>query len=141
MSTVGVRSYVADDGAAVRDIPYRTDFMGESTESFWGHKESWANLTARRLGSLREPQFFKSNSMKCINIVQMTEINDECLLKMEEQRSVLLWGGLAGMLGGIIFILIFVIVIAFVGVEPTEPEGEVMRFPDIRAVRTLENSL
>ena len=56
-------------------------------------------------------------------------------------KSVLRWGGLAGILGGIIFILVFVIVIAFVGAEPAQPEGEVMRFPDIRAARTLENSL
>ena len=51
------------------------------------------------------------------------------------------WGGLAGILGSIIFILVFVIVIAFVGPEPAEPKGEVMRFPDIRAARTVEDSL
>jgi hypothetical protein len=61
--------------------------------------------------------------------------------KMEEEQSVLRWGGLAGILGAIIFILVFVIVIAFVGAEPAQPEGEVMRFPDIRAARTLEDSL
>jgi hypothetical protein len=60
---------------------------------------------------------------------------------IDEEKSVLRWGGLAGILGGIIFILVFVIVIAFVGLEPVEPEGEVMRFPDIRAARTVENSL
>ncbi len=60
---------------------------------------------------------------------------------MEEEQSVLRWGGLAGILGAIIFILVFVIVIAFVGPEPAEPEGEVMRFPDIRAARTVEDSL
>jgi Domain of unknown function (DUF4386) len=58
-----------------------------------------------------------------------------------EEQSVLRWGGLAGILGGIIFIVVFVVVIVFVGPEPAEPEGEVMRFPDIRAARTLENSL
>src|SRR5215210_6681667 len=60
---------------------------------------------------------------------------------IDEEKSVLQWGGLAGILGGIIFILVFVIVIAFVGADPAEPEGEVMRFPDIRAARTVENSL
>jgi hypothetical protein len=49
--------------------------------------------------------------------------------KMEEEQSVLRWGGLAGILGGIIFILVFVVVIAFVGADPAQPEGEVMRFP------------
>ena len=60
---------------------------------------------------------------------------------MDEEKSVLRWGGLAGILGGIIFILVFVIVIVFVGLDPAEPEGAVMRFPDIRAARTVENSL
>ena len=60
---------------------------------------------------------------------------------MDEDKSGLRWGGLAGILGGIIFILVFVIVIAFVGADPAQPEGKVMRFPEIRAARTLENSL
>ena len=60
---------------------------------------------------------------------------------MDEDQSVLRWGGLAGILGGIIFILVFVVVIVFVGPDPAEPEGEVMRFPDIRAARTVEDSL
>jgi hypothetical protein len=60
---------------------------------------------------------------------------------MDEEKSVLRWGGLAGILGGIIFIAVFVVVIAFVGADPAETEGEVMRFPDIRAARTLEDGL
>jgi hypothetical protein len=44
MSVVGVRSFQPADRAAVRDISYRTGFMGESAESFWRHKESWADL-------------------------------------------------------------------------------------------------
>jgi hypothetical protein len=42
---------------------------------------------------------------------------------IDEEESVLRWGGLAGILGGIIFILVFVIVIAFVGPDPAKPEG------------------
>ena len=60
---------------------------------------------------------------------------------IDEDKSVLRWGGLAGILGGIVFILVFVVVIAFVGAEPAQPEGEVMRFPDIRAARTVEDGL
>jgi Domain of unknown function (DUF4386) len=60
---------------------------------------------------------------------------------IDEEKSVLRWGGLAGMLGGIVFVLVFVVVIAFVGPEPVEPEGEVIRFPNIRAARTVEDSL
>src|SRR5215218_2269871 len=59
----------------------------------------------------------------------------------DEEKTVLRWGGLAGILGGLIFILVFVVVIVFVGADPAEPEGEVMRFPDIRAARTVEDSL
>jgi hypothetical protein len=57
--------------------------------------------------------------------------------KMEQEKSVLRWGGLAGILGGILFIFVFAIVGVFVGANPAEPEG----FPDIRAARTAENSL
>ena len=42
---------------------------------------------------------------------------------IDENKSVLRWDDLAGILGGIIFILVFVIVIAFVGANPAEPEG------------------
>lgn len=58
-----------------------------------------------------------------------------------EERSVLRWGGLAGILGAILFILVFVVVIVFVGPDPAEPQGSVRRFPDVRAARTVENSL
>jgi hypothetical protein len=66
---------------------------------------------------------------------------DTQLKAMDEEKSVLQWGGLAGILGGIIFILVFIIVIVFVGPDPAQPEAEVMTFPDIRAARTVENSL
>lgn len=58
-------------------------------------------------------------------------------LQMMQERSVLRWGGLAGIAGGILFIAVFVIVGVFVGADPAEPEG----FPGIRAARTIENSL
>ena len=58
-----------------------------------------------------------------------------------DEKSVLRWGGLAGILGGVLFLLVFVIVGVFAGVDPAEPEGQVMRFPDIRAARTVENGL
>jgi hypothetical protein len=63
--------------------------------------------------------------------------------KMGQEKSVLRWGGLAGMLGGILLILTFVIVIAGpVGMEePADLEGWVMRFPEVRAARVAENGL
>jgi hypothetical protein len=60
---------------------------------------------------------------------------------MDQEKSVLRWGGLAGMLGGILFISTFVLVIAGpVGIEdPADLAGWVTRFPDIRAARIAEN--
>lgn len=59
----------------------------------------------------------------------------------EEEKTVLRWGGLAGILGSIIFVLVFAIVIVFVLPEPARTEEMVRRFPDVRAARTVENSL
>jgi hypothetical protein len=59
------------------------------------------------------------------------------LQRIAQEKSVLQWGGLAGVLGSIIIILVFVIVGVFVGMEFVE----VMRFPDVKAARIVENSL
>jgi len=63
--------------------------------------------------------------------------------KMEQEKSVLRWGGLAGILGGILFILTWVVVVAGpVGMDdPADLAGWVTRFPDIRAARIVENGL
>ncbi len=65
------------------------------------------------------------------------------LQKMEQEKSVLRWGGLAGMLGGILFILTWVVVLAGpAGMgDPADLAGWVTRFPDIRAARIVENGL
>ena len=55
---------------------------------------------------------------------------------MAQEKSVLQWGGLAGVLGGIIFILVFMIVGVFAGFEV-----DVMRFPDIRTPLIVGDSL
>jgi hypothetical protein len=55
----------------------------------------------------------------------------------QEQR-VLRWGGLAGIVGGILLVAVFVIVGVFVGPDPAEPEGLVMRFPDVGAAHAVE---
>jgi len=68
-------------------------------------------------------------------------VDNLTLMHIWQEKSVLRWGGLAGILGGIIFILVFALVIAFVGADPAQPEGDVMRFPDIRAARTVEDGL
>lgn len=60
---------------------------------------------------------------------------------MGDENRVLRWGGLAGMLGGIIFILVPVILLALVPPEPADPEGLVMRFPDVRAATAVGEGL
>src|SRR5215211_5928065 len=60
---------------------------------------------------------------------------------MDEEQSVLRWGGLAGIVGGILLVVVFVIVGVFVGPDPAEPEGLVMRFPDVRAAHVVEEVL
>ena len=51
-----------------------------------------------------------------------------------QEKSVLRWGGLAGIVGGILLVAVFVIVGVFVGLDdPAEPERLVERFPDVRA--------
>jgi hypothetical protein len=62
---------------------------------------------------------------------------------MEQEKTVLRWGGLAGMLGGILLILTWVVILAGpVGMEdPADLAGWVTRFPDIRAARVIENGI
>src|SRR5438445_3461752 len=50
-----------------------------------------------------------------------------------EDKSVLRWGGLAGMLGGIVFIFVPVILFGFVPPAPASPAELVARFPTVRA--------
>jgi hypothetical protein len=63
------------------------------------------------------------------------------LQKMEQEKSVLRWGGLAGMLGVILFVLALVVaIVGPVGMEdPADLAGWVARFPDIKAARVVEN--
>ena len=58
-----------------------------------------------------------------------------------QEKQVLRWGGLSGVLGGLIFIVVFAVVFTFVGDEPATLEGWVTRFPGVRAARTVENGL
>ena len=50
------------------------------------------------------------------------------------------WGGRAGILGSLLMLATFGVVAAFVGMDIT-PEQSLTRFPEIRAARTVENSL
>ena len=63
------------------------------------------------------------------------------LQNMEQERSVLRWGGLAGMLGVILFILVWVVVGIFIPADPADLAEWVTRFPDIQAKRVIENGI
>jgi hypothetical protein len=57
--------------------------------------------------------------------------------QLEQERGVLKWGGLGGMVGSAVLGVVFVIVGVFVGSDPNEPMG----FPGIRVARTFEDAL
>jgi hypothetical protein len=56
-------------------------------------------------------------------------------------KSVLRWGGLASIGGGLLFILVFAWVIMFAGPDPAGPAGPITKFPEIKTARTVENGL
>jgi hypothetical protein len=65
----------------------------------------------------------------------------DTLQQMEQERNVLRWGGLAGILGGLLFISALVaVIVGPVGMEDPAGLAEwVTRFPDIKAARIVEN--
>jgi hypothetical protein len=65
----------------------------------------------------------------------------DAMRSVQGEKGLLRWGGLAGILGGVLLTFVFVFVGAVVGPDPAGPEGPVSRFPQIAAARTLENSL
>ncbi len=54
--------------------------------------------------------------------------------------NTLRWGGLAGIFGSIVMLVTFGVVAVFVGMDIT-PEQSLTRFPEIKAARTVENTL
>jgi len=60
---------------------------------------------------------------------------------IEQEKSVLRWGGLAGILGGIISILSMVVAVGFVPADPPTLTELVARFPDVQILRVAENVL
>ncbi len=59
----------------------------------------------------------------------------------ESDKSVLRWGGLTSIGGGLLFILVFAWVGIFAGPDPAGLAGPITKFPEIKAVRTVENGL
>ncbi len=66
-------------------------------------------------------------------------INESPSLKAEQ--GVLRWGGLAGIVGGILLIAAFLPVGLFAGGFAATPAESIMRFPDVRAAQTVEEVL
>lgn len=62
------------------------------------------------------------------------------LVQTHEDRKVLRWGGLAGVGGGVLLIVVFGIVGAFVGTF-ANADAEVAAYPDVSVARTFENGL
>ena len=63
------------------------------------------------------------------------------LQKINDEKTVLRWGGLAGMLGGIVTILMMVTLLVLVPDPVASPKELLMRFPDDRATIYLGESL
>jgi len=70
---------------------------------------------------------------ECGKVTRNSEKGNENVGRMTNEKSVLRWGGLAGMMVPIFFILTAVTLLALVPQEPANPEGLVMRFPEDRA--------
>jgi hypothetical protein len=62
-------------------------------------------------------------------------------LMIDQEKSVLRWGGLAGILGGIILILSMVVVVVFIPADPPSFTELVARFPGVQMIRVVENVL
>jgi hypothetical protein len=80
------------------------------------------------------PQLEETEMMTHDGMLQAAQRN-------HEDRSILQWGGLAGIGGSVLFVLVFAIVGIFAGAEPAGPAGPISRFPEIRVARTVENGL
>jgi len=60
---------------------------------------------------------------------------------LEQEKSVLRWGGLAGILGSVFFILVMVFVAVVIGSDPFDLAEVVARFPNIHMLRVIENGV
>ena len=106
MSAAGVRSFIAGDREAVRDICYRTGLMGEPDDGFWRHKESWADLWTSYYTD-REPESLYVATMDdsvvgyltgCMDTAAMTPSTDEIMRAVIRKHWLLFRPGTAGFL-------------------------------------------
>ena len=60
---------------------------------------------------------------------------------IKQENSVLRWGGLSGIIGGILFILSLVVAMVLIPAAPANLTELVARFPDVHILRVAENGL
>lgn len=60
-------------------------------------------------------------------------------LQLDQEKRVLRWGGLSGLLGVILFLVAILYGIFFMGADPPDLVGWVTRFPDVKMIRVVEN--
>ena len=65
----------------------------------------------------------------------------EPLTYSDQELAAIKWGGLAGILGSLCLIAVFVFLAALVGLETLDVEEELQRYPEIRTTRVVENSM
>lgn len=63
----------------------------------------------------------------------------ENLEQITQEKSVLRWGGLSAMLGGILFLVAMVVAMVLVGDDPPTLAESVTRFPSVKMFRVIEN--
>lgn len=68
-------------------------------------------------------------------------IMSEQLGSMRQEKKLMRWGGLAGILSGIVFILVPVVQFGFVPPAPSDSAAVVARFPSISAALTVGNNI
>lgn len=65
-------------------------------------------------------------------------LSDETL---NQEHLALRWGGFCGILGSLSLVVVFVFLAVLTGLETVAIEAEMKRFPDIRPIRIIENSM
>jgi GNAT superfamily N-acetyltransferase len=103
---VGCRPYAPTDRAAIRDISFRTGFMGESVARFWAHAESWADVWTSYYTD-GEPESLSVATIDgtvvgylagCVDTAAMRPTVDELLATAIRKHRLLVRRGTAGFL-------------------------------------------
>lgn len=60
---------------------------------------------------------------------------------LEQEQAALQWGGICGVLGSLSLVAVFVFLSVLIGLDMLAIEAEIQRFPDIRVIRVIENTM